>query len=144
MEYDKKVKKTKHKIEEILNNSKTKKGETDFTHVSLGGHCFPGKFTIADSKTRSKLIKYICDLNKMGINLSIAERPKDYGPVKIDVDLNYPEESFESSGLFPNKRLYNQDMVFKVLEFYKEAINKYCNPTEKELQTILSNLKNIN
>ena len=38
-----KAKKIKHKLEEILNNNKTKQGETDYTHVSLGGQCFPRK-----------------------------------------------------------------------------------------------------
>lgn len=133
----KKVKKIKSKVEEILNNNKTKQGETDYTHVSLGGQCFPGKFTISDSKVRSKLMKYISELHDLGINLSIAERPKDYGPIKIDVDLNYPEDNFNDNDLFPNKRLYNKDMVTKVLQFYKEAISEYCEPNDKELKSIL-------
>ena len=76
------IKKIKNKIEDILNNNKTKQGETDYTHVSLGGQCFPGKFTISDKKMKSKLMKYIVELHNLGINLSIAERPKDYGPIK--------------------------------------------------------------
>lgn len=133
----KKAKKIKSKVEEILNNHKTKQGETDYTHVSLGGQCFPGKFTIADSKTRSRLMKYTSELYNLGVNLSIAERPKDNGPIKVDVDLNYPEDEFEDNSLFPNKRLYNNDMVIKILDFYKEAIKEYCEPSEKQLKSIL-------
>ena len=132
-----KAKKIKNKVEEILNNNKTKQGETDYTHVSLGGQCFPGKFTISDSKVRAKLMKYVSELHNIGVNLSIAERPKDYGPIKIDVDLNYPEEDFKNNIHFSNKRLYNKDMVMKVIDFYKEGICQYCEPTDKELKSIL-------
>lgn len=137
-----KAKKIKNKVEEILNNNKTKQGETDYTHVSLGGQCFPGKFTISDSKIRAKLMKYVSELHNLGINLSIAERPKDYGPIKIDVDLNYPEENFENNSTFSNKRLYNKDMVIKVLNFYKESIKQYCEPNDKELKSILFEKQN--
>ena len=136
------IKKIKNKVEEILNNNKTKQGETDYSHVSLGGQCFPGKFTISDKKIKSKLMKYIVELHELGINLSIAERPKDYGPIKVDVDLNYPEEGFEDNTNFLNKRLYNNEMVMKVLEYYKEAIKEYCEPTDKELKSILFEKKN--
>ena len=77
MSNNKNIKKLKSKIEEILNTNKTKKGETDYSHVSLGGQCFPGKFTISDSKQRNKLMKYISELYDNGVYLSIAERPKD-------------------------------------------------------------------
>ena len=137
MSNQKKIKKIKSKVEEILNNNKTKQGETDYTHVSLGGQCFPGKFTISDKKIKSKLMKYIVELHNFGINLSIAERPKDYGPIKVDVDLNYPEEEFENNQNFENKRLYNNEMIMKVLQYYKEAIKEYCEPTDKELKSIL-------
>ncbi len=80
-------------------------------------------------------MKYVSELHNLGVNLSIAERPKDYGPIKIDVDLNYPEETFEDNSSFSNKRLYNNDMVIKVLDFYKEAIKEYCEPSEKDLKS---------
>ena len=92
---------------------------------------FSGKFTISDSKVRAKLMKYVSELHNLGVNLSIAERPKDYGPIKIDVDLNYPEESFENNPVFSNKRLYNNEMVIRVLDFYKEAIKEYMNQVKK-------------
>ena len=55
---------------------------------------FSGKFTISDSKVRAKLMKYISELHNLGVNLSIAERPKDYGPIKIDVDLELSRRRF--------------------------------------------------
>jgi P4 family phage/plasmid primase-like protien len=137
-----KIKKVKQKLEQILNDHKTKKGETDYTHVSLGGQCFPGKFTISDSKVRAKLMKYVAELSDMEVNLSIAERPKDYGPIKIDVDLNYPEDEFKESGLFTNNRLYNKDMIDMILNLYKESIKEFCEPTEKDLESILFEKEN--
>jgi P4 family phage/plasmid primase-like protien len=137
-----KVKKIKNKVEEILINNKTKAGETDYTHISMGGLCIAGKFTISDSKVRSKLMKYISELTDLGIHLSIAERPKDYGPIKIDVDLNYPLDSFDNNPSFANKRLYNKDMVMRVLSYYKNSIKKYCEPSDKELKSLLFEKEN--
>lgn len=135
MSDQKKLVKIKKKIEEILNNNKTKPGETDYTHVSLGGHCFPGKFSIADKDVRNKLCKYLSLAYENGLYLSIAERPKDYGPLKVDIDLNYPED--EMSEKFTNGRLYNKIFVTKIISLYKKAIIKYCNTSNNELECIL-------
>ena len=142
MSDQKNIKRVKGKVEEILNSNKTKQGETDYTHVSLGGQCFPGKFTISDHKVRSKLMKYVAELHDKGVYLSIAERPKDYGPVKVDVDLNYPEEEFKESTIFSNNRLYNSDMVSCVLELYKKHIKFYCDINDKDLNCYLFEKKN--
>ena len=135
MSDQKKILKIKKKIEEILNNNKTKTGETDYTHVSLGGHCFPGKFSISDKDIRNKLCKYLSLAYDNGLYLSIAERPKDYGPLKVDIDLNYPED--EISEKFTNGRLYNKDLVIKIISLYKNVIRKYCNTSKDELECIL-------
>lgn len=135
MSDQKKIVKIKKKIEEILNSNKTKPGETDYTHVSLGGHCFPGKFSISNKDTRNKLCKYLSLAYDNGLYLSIAERPKDYGPLKVDIDLNYPED--EMSEKFTNGRLYNKKFVTKIISLYRNAIIKYCNTNKEELECIL-------
>jgi P4 family phage/plasmid primase-like protien len=131
----KKLNKIKKRIEEILNTNKTKQGQTDYTHISMGGIVFPGKFTITDKKIRSELAKYLATLYDNNVHLSIAERCKDYGPVKVDIDLNYPEEDFKE--VFKNGRLYEKDLVMKVMSLYRNAIKKYCEPSNEELECIL-------
>ena len=52
-------KKIKLKIEELLRDNRTGKGMNEYTHVSLGGITYPGKFNFSDPKKRSKLAKYL-------------------------------------------------------------------------------------
>jgi P4 family phage/plasmid primase-like protien len=124
-------KRIKKKIEGLLNENKTKTGQTDYTHISMGGNTFPGKFTFSDKKTKAKLNKLLAQAYDNNLFLSIAERPKDYSYIKVDIDMNYPIE--DNSG----ERLYDQNFVFKIAEKYRESIKKYCNVENDELNCIL-------
>ena len=49
----------KQKIDELLNENRTAKGMSEFTHVSMGGITFPGKFNFAEKSKRDKLAKLL-------------------------------------------------------------------------------------
>ena len=51
--------KIKKKIELILNEYRAGKGGPDYTHVSLGGNTFPGKFNFINKASRKSLTKYL-------------------------------------------------------------------------------------
>ena len=56
-------------------------GQSEFTHVSLGGSALPGKFNF-DKTGYSTLCKLLNKALKLNLIFSVAESPKDYGPVK--------------------------------------------------------------
>ena len=127
MTLDSETKNLKIKIEELLNEHRTAKGVVDFTHVSMGGITFPGKFNFTDSKKRYKLAKYLaraCDLN---LNFSIAEKLKKYGPILVDLDFRSPKDINNN-----NIRLYDMDMINHIISKYRKAIIKYLTITEEE------------
>ena len=53
------AKKIKQKIDELLNENRTAKGMSEFTHVSMGGITFPGKFNFTDTNKRDRLAKLL-------------------------------------------------------------------------------------
>lgn len=128
MQFSQDVKKIISKIEALLNKHKTK---TEWTHISMGGTVFRGKFDFSDKKDRKELNKLISKLADSDVNLAIAEKPKDYGPVKIDIDLNYPVEMCEK------ERLYDEELVHEVIGIYRDIIKKYCDVNDEDLQAFL-------
>ena len=76
MTFNNNTKKIKVKLEQLLNEHRTAKSITDFTHVSLGGNTFPGKFNFTDIKKRIKLAKYLSLAASEGLYFSIAEKLK--------------------------------------------------------------------
>ena len=121
-----KIQKLKSKMNELLNNYRTAKGQTEFTHVSLGGAALPGKYNI-DKKGQNSLIKLLNKAIKYKLTYSIAEIPQDFGPIKVDVDLNFPADDFEEG------RLYDSDTITNVLTIYRDVIKKYVNCIDSEL-----------
>ena len=122
-----KLKKLKLKMEQLLNKNRTSKNQQEYSHVSLGGLTIKGKFNF-DKEGTKELYKILAKAVDYNMIFSIAEMPQDYGPVKVDIDLNLPEEDIE------NDRLYDEDMILKVMDSYRTAIKKYCNVTNKELE----------
>lgn len=121
-----KIQKLKSKMNELLNNYRTAKGQTEFTHVSLGGAALPGKYNI-DKKGQNSLIKLLNKAIKYKLTYSIAEIPQEFGPIKVDVDLNFPADDFEEG------RLYDSDTIINVLTIYRDVIKKYVNCIDSEL-----------
>jgi|SaaInlStandDraft_7_1057024.scaffolds.fasta_scaffold04376_1 P4 family phage/plasmid primase-like protien len=131
MSYNKVQKKIIKTIEKLLNESKTIRGQTDYTHVSLGGVTFPGKFTFSNKDQRKKLNKLLSKALNNNLHFSIAERCKDYGPVKVDIDMNYPIDDWDKP------KLYENDIILEVIKIYRNIIQKYCNPTDEELECFI-------
>ncbi len=130
------AKKIKQKIDELLNENRTAKGMSEFTHVSMGGITFPGKFNFADKNKREKLAKYLAQANDKGIVFSIAEKLQTYAPIMIDIDLRYPKDSVKEDFEDMN-HLYDDDMLFKIVDNYREAIKHYLNVSDNEIQCFI-------
>ena len=121
------AKKIKQKIEELLNLNRTGKGMTEFTHVSMGGISFPGKYNFVDSKQRKTLAKYLATAYDKGVYFSIAEKLKPYAPIMIDIDLRMPKDSIDT------EHLYDNELINNIIEIYRTSIKKYLNTTDNDL-----------
>ena len=116
----------KHKIEELLNIHKTPQTGGEFTHVSMGGITFPGKFNIDTAKKRDKLAKYLAIAYEKGINFSIAEKLQKYAPIMVDIDLRLPIDAKVD-------RLYDNLMIQNIVNKYKLSIQKYLKVSSNQL-----------
>ena len=126
MTLDNEPKNIKIKIEELLNEHRSPKGVADYTHLSMGGITFPGKFNFTDSKKRAKLAKYLAKATDNKIHFSICEKLKKEGPILVDLDFRCPKDENMN-------RLYDMDMIKLVILKYRSALQKYLNVTENEL-----------
>ena len=130
------AKKIKQKIDEMLNENRTAKGMSEFTHVSMGGITFPGKFNFADKNKRDKLAKYLAQAYEKGVVFSIAEKLQTFAPIMIDVDLRYPKDSVKED-FEDMEHLYDDDMIFTIVDSYREAIKHYLNVSDNEIQCFI-------
>lgn len=103
-------------VEKYLNQFRAKENDI-ITHISMGDN-FKGKFTL-DAKQNKKFNKLYANAINDGFTFSIGEKPKEYGPILIDVDLE--------SNIECDDRLYNNKMIFEVIDTYREMANKYLN-----------------
>lgn len=130
------AKKIKQKVDELLNENRTAKGMSEFTHVSMGGITFPGKFNFSDKNKRDKLAKLLSQAYEKGLVFSIAEKLQNYAPIMIDIDLRYPKDSVKED--FKNsKHLYDDDMINTIINTYREAIRNYLNVSDNEVQCFI-------
>jgi len=128
MTFNNNTKKIKVKLEQLLNEHRTAKSITDFTHVSLGGNTFPGKFNFTDIKKRIKLAKYLSLAASEGLYFSIGEKLKKIGPIMVDIDLRFPTSQHKG------ERLYDNTIIHTIISKYQAAIKKYLKVTKNELQ----------
>ena len=128
-----KIKKLKDNVYKFLEKYKVNGGpDIKYTHVSMGDS-FLGKFNL-DKKARKEFNKLYTDAIEYGAIFSIAEKPKDYGPLLIDIDL---EVSVDKYTELKNTRLYNINMIIEVIDAYKNAIIKYLDLNEDDFQVAL-------
>jgi P4 family phage/plasmid primase-like protien len=132
MTYNNNTLKIKVKIEQLLNECRTGKSITEFTHVSLGGVTFPGKFNISDKNKRIKLAKYLSIAAQDGLYFSIAEKLNTIGPIMVDIDFRIPKEN---STL--DERLYDMELIKTIILKYTTAIKKYLNVEKNELDCLV-------
>ena len=129
------AKKIKQQIEELLNMNRTSKGGADYTHVSMGGITFPGRFNFVDSKQRKILAKLVSKAFEKGIYFSIAEKIKEYAPIMIDIDIRMPKESTDTeSSQENNSHLYNNDLIFNIISIYRDCINKFLKTNDTDME----------
>ena len=121
-----KVRKYQNSIEDYLNKNRVGSGGAiKYTHISMGEH-FCGKFML-DKDQIKEFTELYAEAIQYGVVFNIAEKQKDYGPLLIDLDLEIPLEDYN------NKRLYNDDMIYEVINTYREVACEYLDLSEKEL-----------
>jgi P4 family phage/plasmid primase-like protien len=121
-----KIQKYQRNIESYLNKTKVGTGSNiKYTHVSMGD--FAGKFML-DKKQIKEFNKLYAEAIEYGVIFNIAEKPKDYGPLLIDIDLELPIEDYNEK-----ERLYNDDMIYEIINTYREVILEYLDLNSNEL-----------
>jgi len=114
-------------IENYLNNYRVGTGSNiKYTHVAMGDK-FHGKFML-DKKQIKEFIKLYAEAVNYGVIFNIAEKPKDYGPLLIDIDLEIPHDDY-----IENTRLYNDEMIIEVINTYREITSQYLDLNNDEL-----------
>jgi P4 family phage/plasmid primase-like protien len=126
--------KCKDKLEDLLNKNRISGSNTQgITHITLNP-TFQGKYTF-NKEERKKLNKLVKESNKLGVNLGVAEKPKEFGPIMVDIDLELEKDDYEKSDKFKkNKRLYDNDLILKSIDLYRESIKKFLDVNDTELQ----------
>jgi P4 family phage/plasmid primase-like protien len=126
-----KIKKLKDNVYKFLEKYKVNGGpEIKYTHVSMGDS-FLGKFNL-DKKARKEFNKLYIEAVEYGAIFSIAEKPKDYGPLLIDIDLELPIDNYDK-----NTRLYNDNIIIEIIDTYKKAITKYLDLNNQDFEVAL-------
>ena len=116
-------------INKILDEGRIPPGQqTQITHVSMGGN--KGKFCL-NKVLRKKLVKSLAEATELGMDYHIAEMPKEYGPIIFDIDLDMKKADYKKD------RLYDDDMIVEVVQYYRTAINKYLNVSKEQLKVCI-------
>lgn len=117
------------KVNSILEEGRVPFGQkTKITHVSMGGN--KGKFCL-NKNLRKKLITELASATEYGLEFHIAEMPKEYGPVLFDIDLEVLKQDYKSG------RLYDDDLIVDICEYYVEGIKKYLDVSEEQLKVCI-------
>ena len=126
-----KIRKLKDNVYKFLEKYKVNGGpEIKYTHVSMGDS-FLGKFNL-DKKARKEFNKLYIEAVDYGAIFSIAEKPKDYAPIMIDIDLELPVDNYDK-----NIRLYNDNMIIEIIDTYKKVIIKYLDLNDPDFEVAL-------
>jgi len=124
------VQKYQESVEDYLNKFRVSGGScVPFTHISMAEN-YKGKFNL-DKDQIKEFTKIYAEAVDNGTILSIAEKPKDYGPLLIDIDMELIEKDYNG------KRLYNNDMIYEIIDAYRTASMDYLNLSESELSVSL-------
>ena len=135
-----KTAKVLNEVNMILDEGRISNGQkTNITHVSMGGN--KGKFSLNKS-LRKRLVKAIPLAVEHGIDLHIAEMPKEFGPVIFDIDLDRKKEEYNLS--LNNGKLYDEDMIVEVVELYREGIKQYLDVSDEQLKVSIFEKDGIN
>jgi len=113
-----------NKVHKFLNKFRVS-GDGNYNYVSLDEN-FKGKFNI-ENENYEKFIKIYAESIENGDIYNIAEKPKEFGPILVDIDLKVSNENYKDG------RLYNNKMICEVIDAYRNALNKYLKLDDDEL-----------
>lgn len=126
-----KVKKYQTSIYNFLEKYRVGNGaDIKYTHISMG-ESHMGKFNL-DKKAIKEFNNIYGEATEYGVEFHIAEKPKEFGPLLVDIDMEFPNDEYK-----PNSRLYNTNLVLDVINAYRESIIKYLDLNNDELQVCL-------
>ena len=117
--YMAKAEEYKIKLYKFMNECRT--GDT-FTHLSYHKD-FSGKFNIPEDKIIDFTGLYIKCI-EYKVDLSILEKPKDYSPLVIDVDLKKATDN--------NDRIYDDNDIDYIINCYTDAIEEHLIIPDKD------------
>jgi P4 family phage/plasmid primase-like protien len=132
-----KINKLRETIYKYLSDRKVEKG-TEFTHISMGAdfNNFNSKKVNGSYFVNTEELKNFNEMYAEAygykLDLGIAEKIKDYNKMLVDIDLKLPIENYVEGS-----RLYDNEMKFKIIDYYKEAIKDYFAVSKKELNCAL-------
>ena len=127
-----KINKAKQDLYDFMKEHKVVSKNMETNYVSFAND-FKGKFFIPRGKLYRKFIKLYRKAIDVGVTcLTIAEKPKEYGPIKVDIDLEVNTEDYND-----DKRLYDKKLVYEIIDYYRLAIKKYLDVSDSGLQCFL-------
>lgn len=122
------VQKYQEIVEDYLNKFRVP-SDSVYTHISMAEN-YKGRFNL-DKDQIKEFTKIYAEAVDNGAILSIAEKPKDYGPLLIDIDMEITEKDYNG------ERLYNNNMIYEIIDAYRTASTDYLNLSESELSVSL-------
>ncbi len=135
---DNQNKRIKKKLKTLLERCRVSKEsiDTEFTHVIPPGADVWGKFNIKNEDNKL-LIKLLGQAYKNKLVFSIAEKLPEYGPIKIDADMEIPKDKHNG------ERLYSEELILETVNLYREAIKNYCDVYDGELEAYIFEKENF-
>lgn len=115
------------KLEKFLDKHRlARDAKVQPTHITMDP-IFPGRYSL-DKTAKKKLHKLLKESNKFDVNISVAEKPKDYAPITVDIDIKIPKEDHSGN------RLYDENFIMKSIDLYRNGIKKYLDVNDSQLQ----------
>lgn len=116
-------------LEAFLNAHRSTSNDAPITHMALNG----GKYNIPDDECNQfhNLLAKACFQEKKAI--SIVERHGEYGPIVVDLDIEYKVEKDEEN----KKRVYGGDSIKTFLTHLVSAVAQYVRvPNDRKTRLI--------
>jgi P4 family phage/plasmid primase-like protien len=119
----------KKELENFMNNFRIDKYDSNkvITHQTYGGS-FNGKYHIPD-EARNEFMELYIKTILSNEELHVLEKPKKYGPLLVDIDIEKPLDDVDDK-----ERLYNNDLIEKLLNIYINVLEKYLIIPEKKFK----------
>ena len=119
----------KSNIESFLNPFRVASSDSPYNFISMADD-YKGAYYLDKNQIKEFTKLYAEAITNGGV-FSIAEKPKEYGPLLIDIDIEVSKDGYN------NERLYNNEMIFEIIEAYRQASNGYLNLSNEELSVAL-------